>query len=231
MKNFNNSYLKKFISRHQLVIIIFLCALMVSILFYCFKDSYSTRLLNEDFNEIQNFIKEIKEKDKDIYNNLAVKIVKKEVKGIDISEFQHKIDWEKVASSNIDFVMIRCGYRNLSNDELHVDKNFEYNISEANRFNIPVGVYFYSTAINKKEALEEASFVLNLIKDYNITYPVAYDFELFQAKRTKGVSDETINDNALYFLDYIKTHGYNGMLYTNLQALKNHWHIKKFKDL
>ena len=150
-------------------------------------------------------------------------------KGIDVSSWQGKIDWEKVKATGIDFVMIRCGFRNLTNDEIHVDKTFHYNIKEANRLNIPVGVYFYSTAINEKEALEEATFVLNLIKDYDIIYPVAYDFELFNDKRTKGISDRTINNNAVKFLDYIRAHGYNGMIYTNLNAINNHWNLNKFE--
>lgn len=125
--------------------------------------------------------------------------------------------------------MIRCGFRNLVNDEIHVDKLFYYNIKEANRVGIPVGVYFYSTAITEKEVLEEATFVLNLIKDYDVQYPVAYDFEMFNENRTVGLSDIVINDNAVKFLDYISAHGYIGMLYTNLSSLNKHWDLSKFE--
>lgn len=219
---------KNFILKYRSRIVFFLSVLMLVVLMCCFHDGYSTRMESEAFGEIQNFISKIESRDKDIYNKLVVDIVPKNVKGIDVSEWQGDIDWDKVKESGIDFVMIRCGFRNLSNEEIIEDAKFRYNISEANRLGIPVGVYFYSTAINKKEALEEATFVLNLVKDYDVIYPIAYDFELFNQKRTTGVSDKVINDNAIYFLDYIRSHGYHGMLYSNLRALNNHWNIEKF---
>ena len=37
------------------------------------------------------------------------------------------------------------------------------------------GVYFTSEAITEARAVEEANVVLNNIKDYKITYPVAFD--------------------------------------------------------
>lgn len=175
------------------------------------------------------FLLEIREKDKDIYNKLEVEEVEKVVKGIDVSSWQGDINWDKVKNTGIDFVMIRCGFRNLSNDEIHEDNKFAYNIKEANRVGIPVGIYFYSTAINEKEVLEEATFVLNLIKDYEVIYPVVYDFELFNQKRTKGVNIKRINDNAVKFLDYLRAHGYRGMLYSNLNALNNYWNLDLFE--
>ena len=30
-------------------------------------------------------------------------------KGIDVSEFQGKIDWEKVKNSGVEFAILRCG--------------------------------------------------------------------------------------------------------------------------
>lgn len=181
-------------------------------------------------DEVQVNIERLKRNDRDIYNKNKFIEIKKEVKGIDVSSWQGDINWEKVKNSGIDFVMIRCGFRNLSDAGMGVDKKFKYNIEQANLYDIPVGVYFYSTAINKLEVYEEASFVLNLIKDYKITYPVVYDFELFNQKRTKGVNLITINENALVFLNYMKNHGYEGMLYSNLYSLENYWILDELYD-
>ncbi len=219
---------RSFMLKHRKVVIPILCIFVIGILLYVFNEGYSSRLANEEFGEIQGYLLEIREKDKKIYNNLDVKVIEKTVKGIDVSSWQGDIDWDKVKDSGIDFVMIRCGFRNLVNDEIHIDKLFYYNIGEANRVGIPVGVYFYSTAINEREVLEEATFVLNLIKDYDVQYPVAYDFEMFNENRTVGLSDIVINDNAVKFLDYISAHGYIGMLYTNLSSLNKHWNLNKF---
>lgn len=220
---------RSFMLKHRKIVIPILCIFVFGILGYVFNEGYSSRLVNEEFGEIQGYLLEIREKDKKIYNNLDIKIVEKTVKGIDVSSWQGDIDWDKVKDSGIDYVMIRCGFRNLVNDEIHVDKLFYYNIKEANRVGIPVGVYFYSTAITEKEVLEEATFVLNLIKDYDVQYPVAYDFEMFNENRTVGLSDIVINDNAVKFLDYISAHGYIGMLYTNLSSLNKHWDLSKFE--
>lgn len=219
--------IKYFIMKNNKLVVFFLVLLMMIVLVSIFNEGYSLRNDN-DFSEIQGYLEEIRNRDKDIYNKLEVREIKKEVKGIDVSSFQGDIDWDKVKESGVEFVMIRCGYRNLTNEEVHEDSKFRYNISEANRVGIPVGVYFYSTAISEKEVLEEASFVLNLIKDYDVIYPVVYDFELFNQKRTAGFHDKYINDNALRFLDYMMAHGYMGMLYTNLSAIKYHWNMDNF---
>jgi GH25 family lysozyme M1 (1,4-beta-N-acetylmuramidase) len=125
--------------------------------------------------------------------------------------------------------MIRCGFRNLTIDSIQEDSKFKYNISEANRLDIPVGVYYYSTAISEIEVLEEASYVLNLVKDYKITYPIVYDFETFGQNRAEGLSDAKINKNALRFLDYIRGHGYYAMLYGNQRSLENNWDLSYFE--
>lgn len=225
-----NDIFKSFMLRNRKLVIVILSLLIVSVLIYVFNEGYSSRMENENFSEIQSLYLDMRVKDQDIYNMLDVKIVNKEVKGIDVSSFQGEIDWNKIKESDIDYVMIRCGFRNLTNSELHVDKYFYRNIEAVNKLGIPAGVYFYSTAINEREAIEEASFVLNIIKDYDITYPIAYDFEMFNQNRTLGVSDKKINNNALKFLDYIEVHGYYGMLYTNLRAIENHWNLEKFND-
>ena len=56
-----------------------------------------------------------------------------------------------------------------------------------------------------------------------IIYPVAYDFEMFNENRTEGISNRKINNNALKFLDYIRAHGYNGMLYSSKSYLESVW--------
>ena len=221
--------IKLVLYKYRIVFISLICLAIFFVLTSVFKEGYSGRLQNEEFNEIQNYLLEIRKNDKDIYNKLNIEIVEETVKGIDVSSWQGNIDWEKVKATGIDFVMLRCGFRNLTNEEIHVDKTFHYNISEANRLGIPVGVYFYSTAINEKEALEEATFVLNQIKEYDVIYPIAYDFEMFNDNRTSGVSDRSINNNAIKFLDYVRAHGYTGMLYANLNSLNNHWDITKFE--
>lgn len=219
---------KNFALQHRKVVVLFLCVLIVGCVAIPLSFSFRNDNTEEEFSEIQKFFLETQEKDKDIYNKSKYVEVERISKGIDVSSFQGDIDWDKVKESGVEFAMIRCGFRNLTISDLDVDNKFYYNISEANRVGIPVGIYFYSTAINEREAIEEATFVLNLIKDYEVTYPVVYDFEMFNQKRTKGVTADVINNNASLFLNYMETHGYKGMLYFNLSALEQYWNMDYF---
>ncbi len=223
---------KSFSIRHRTLIVLLFTCMLIGVILNLVRVSFSERMEMESnqFDEIQDVIVSIKGKDKGIYNNLEVIKVDKEVKGIDVSAWQGDIDWDKVKESGIEFAMIRCGLRNLSNDTLYEDSKFRYNISEANRVGIPVGVYFYSTAITDVEVLEEASFVLNLIKDYEVTYPVVYDFETFHQNRASKISDLKVNKHALKFLDYISGHGYYAVLYGNATALNNYWDTEYLGD-
>ena len=96
-------------------------------------------------------------------------------KGIDVSFAQGKIDWKKVAATDISYAIIRCGY---GNDEVSQDdKWWKYNADECTRLEIPFGVYIYSYALNTDEALSEAEHVLRLIEGYDLSYPIYLDLE------------------------------------------------------
>lgn len=97
--------------------------------------------------------------------------------GIDVSKWQGEIDWDKVKNDGIDFVIIRCGYRGSVTGSLVEDPYFEQNIRGATAAGLQVGVYFFTQAVNEVEAVEEASMVVSLIRDYELTYPVFIDTE------------------------------------------------------
>ena len=148
--------------------------------------------------------------------------------GIDVSEWQGKINWEKVASTGISFAIIRCGFRYIESNELGEDARFKENIEGAINSGLKVGVYFYGTAINKEEAREEAEYTVNLIKDYNLTYPVVYDAETFDRGRLIGISDSVITENILTYMDVIESYGYASMVYSNSSAFYNRLDTGKF---
>lgn len=95
--------------------------------------------------------------------------------GIDVSEHQGVIDWDKVkASGKVDFAILRAGYgREIS----QVDRQFERNYSECKRLNIPVGAYWYTYAVTAEEAKQEASVCLRTLDGKSFEYPVAFDIE------------------------------------------------------
>ena len=140
-------------------------------------------------------------------------------KGIDVSKFQGDIDWEKVADSGVEFAIIRIGFRGYGTGELVIDEKANQNIEGAIKAGIKVGVYFYSQAITKEEAVEEAEFVIDAIKDYKIEYPIVFDTEENQdsTARTEELTGEEITDMAVAFCDTVKEAGYTPSIYANLR--------------
>ena len=135
--------------------------------------------------------------------------------GIDVSSHQGRINWAQVAASGVDFAIIRCGFRGQSVGAIYEDAYFKTNVAGATANGIKVGIYFYSTAINENEALEEAAWVVKKISTYRITYPVVYDFEDFGAYRCSGVGGAQATSNALTFLNFVRANGYEPMMYAN----------------
>lgn len=140
-------------------------------------------------------------------------------KGIDVSKFQGTIDWNKVAESGVEFAIIRVGYRGYGTGAIVQDETAIQNIEGALNADIKVGVYFFSQAITVEEAVEEAEFVLNIIKKYDITYPVVFDTEeiLNEDTRAESLSKEERTELAIAFCERVKKDGYTPAIYANLR--------------
>lgn len=143
------------------------------------------------------------------------------IKGIDVSEHNGIIDWEKVKASGIGFAMLRGGYGQT------LDKQFKRNASECNRLGIPCGIYWFSYALNAIGAEQEATVCLEAIKPYRIDFPVAFDLEYDSVKyaQKKGVYIGTglASDMARAFLRKIRDAGYSAMNYTNQDYLNRYF--------
>ena len=133
--------------------------------------------------------------------------------GIDVSFYQGVIDWEAVAADGIEFAMIRCGYRGSETGEMVVDEQFENNIQGALDAGLDVGVYFFSQSTGAIEAAEEANFVLNLIDGYNITMPVAFDWEPLEGSRAEDIDRSELTASAVVFCEMVKDAGYTPCVY------------------
>ncbi len=141
------------------------------------------------------------------------------VLGIDVSSHQGNIDWAKVASQGIEFVIVRLGYRGWGNGEIVADANALANLQGAAAAGLKVGAYFYSQAVNTKEALEEASFVLEVLDGMELSMPVVFDWEIFSDQgRNAYVDGRTVTDCAIAFCEAVKQAGYAPMLYFNLDV-------------
>lgn len=145
--------------------------------------------------------------------------------GIDVSEHQAEIDWDAVTASGVDFAMIRVGYRGYTAGTISADPYFQQNIEGALAAGIKVGVYFFSQAVTTEEAVEEADFVLSLIDGYDVSYPIAFDWELVQdeSARTNELTSEELTACTIAFCDRISEAGYQPIIYFNQMAGYTHF--------
>ncbi|MDR2888700.1 MAG: glycoside hydrolase family 25 [Lachnospiraceae bacterium] len=143
--------------------------------------------------------------------------------GIDVSKYQGTIDWAKVKEAGVDFAMIRVGYRTKVGGVMIEDPTARYNMQEAQANGIKIGAYFFSAAVNEAEAVEEAQFTADIIAQYPITYPVAYNCEDFQSadSRQYGMDNIARTNLAIAFLDAIAEAGYSPMFYAAKSEMEN----------
>ncbi len=152
--------------------------------------------------------------------------------GIDVARYQGTIDWQTLGQGNVDFAMVRIGYRSMSDGVIKEDSNGRYNLQEAGKAGIPLGVYFFSTAVTEEEAVEEANWVAEQIAKYPITYPVAYDCEGFRdpESRQYHMTNQQRTDVALAFLRTIEELGYEGMFYGAKNEIHYFWEIERIEE-
>lgn len=143
--------------------------------------------------------------------------------GIDVAKYQGTINWQKVANSGVDFAMVRVGYRTSTTGEIVADANARYNMQEAAKYGIKVGVYFFSTAVSSEEAIAEANWVADYIARYQITYPVVYNCEGYDASdsRQYGLTNTQRTDIAMAFLNRVSERGYTPMFYAAKSELES----------
>lgn len=140
-------------------------------------------------------------------------------KGIDISKWQGKISdsaWADI-TKKVDYVIIRVGYRGYGSGELKVDEQFQSNLDACKKFGIAYGLYFFSQAINAKEAEEEVELISSLVNIKSAQYGVWCDTEL--SNDGKGRAD-TITRGARTtavkaFCDAVRAKGGSGGIYAN----------------
>ncbi|EPR07776.1 glycoside hydrolase family 25 protein [Ruminiclostridium papyrosolvens] len=140
--------------------------------------------------------------------------------GIDVSKHQGVIDWNKVKAAGIEFAILRAGFGNNN-----IDEQFKRNISECNRLGIPVGVYWFSYALNAENAVREARQCIALIKPYKVEYPVCYDIEYDTVTRArkKGVTIGKVQATAFVkaFCTEVQKAGYYATNYANKDYIRN----------
>ncbi len=143
--------------------------------------------------------------------------------GLDVSEFQGDIDFEKVKEAGVSFVFIRIGCE-VNGGVLKEDKFYKENIRKAKEAGLKVGVYLYSIAISEEEAIKHANWVLDTLDGEKLDLPIVFDWESWGGWNAYEISFYDINNTADTFIKTVKKAGYTGMLYSSAYYLNRIWY-------
>ena len=135
-----------------------------------------------------------------------------EIKGIDVSSYQNKPDWAKVAKAGYKFAILRV------HQKTGVDSSFEYNYKNCRTNGLLVGGYKYSYALTPAQAIGEAEAVIEVLNGRGLDFPVFYDLEWNQQI---SLGKQAIENIAVAFLNRIKKAGYKVGIYCNLDWYNN----------
>ncbi|MBR6404143.1 MAG: Lyzozyme M1 (1,4-beta-N-acetylmuramidase) [Eubacterium sp.] len=150
---------------------------------------------------------------------------------IDVSEFQKKIKWKKVKKAGVDIAIIRVGFRGYGSEgKLLEDEFAKKNLDGAEKAGLETGVYFFSSAINKDEGIEEAKFVLDILKGRKLKQPVIIDTEYvaeYEEARANSISVEDRTDAVVAFCETIEAAGYTPMIYASRDQFVKYLDIER----
>ena len=142
---------------------------------------------------------------------------------IDVSKHNGDIDWNAVKAAGVDYAIIRVGYRGYGTARLVQDACFDQNMRGAINAGIRVGTYIVTQAVNTEEAVEEASFIVEKCRGYNVTLPLAIDVEWTTNRdgRADYISVSTRTDVINAFARTVMNSGYTAMAYANKDWFEN----------
>lgn len=144
--------------------------------------------------------------------------------GIDVSYHNGTLDWSTIKAAGVDFAILRAAYRGYGTEGTLVrDAKFAEYMQGAMSQGIPVGAYIYSQAITTAEAVQEANYILNIVRGYSLDLPIVFDYEFAGVKSGRldsawssgKLNKSKMTDIALAFCDTIKNAGYDAMVYAN----------------
>ena len=148
-------------------------------------------------------------------------------KGIDVSEHQGVIDWDKVKADGVNFVIIRCAFYG---DEGwgRTDAYWERNVSECERLGIPYGVYVYSYCHSTEAAHDAAQRTISLLQGHTPTLPVYLDLE--ESDYLTDISQTAIADMAAAYCGDVQSAGYKAGIYSSTSWWDNYLTDSRFNQ-
>lgn len=149
--------------------------------------------------------------------------------GVDVSSYQGNIDWQAIRDAGATFAIIRVAGRGYGQaGGIYEDKLARINYEGAKRAGLKVGVYFFSQAITVQEAVEEARYILDITRDWDLQMPVVYDWERMDGDtRTANTDRRTVTDCMLAFCEEVEKAGRTPMVYFNPEHAGSQFYIEE----
>lgn len=150
---------------------------------------------------------------------------------MDISQFQNpsNFNWQKIKASGITGVIIRLGGRYARSDgsgSIYEDSYFLQHYQAAKAVGMNVGFYFFSYAMTREGAVEEAQYCLDTMKQHHLVaeLPIFFDLEDYDLDGDKphfNGGKELNNMLVNAFCSTIENAGYYAGVYTNYNFITN----------
>lgn len=144
--------------------------------------------------------------------------------GIDVSNWQGDINWQKVKDAGCEFAMIRIGY-GYSKGKLVLDSKFKNNLKKAKEVGIKVGLYFYSYAKTNDEAKAQAKWIVDTLAGEKLDLPIAFDWEIWSGFSNYKINFDDLNKIANTFIDEINKANYEGVIYGSAFYMNRVWNL------
>ena len=141
------------------------------------------------------------------------------VKGIDVSQHNGNIDFNKVKAAGYKFVIIRCNNWDNNLNKVVKDIRFDDNYRKAKAAGLDVGTYYYTWYTDAAGAKHDAELCKEYIKGKTFEYPIYFDLEWQKAfARGKAVCSDMVKT----FCDAMEKAGYFAGLYISRSPLQQY---------
>ena len=138
--------------------------------------------------------------------------------GLDLSHFNNQVDFEALKEQGFDFVLVRTGGRGWGSGGLYGDRQTQSFLRHAKEAGMMVGVYFYSTAVDTMDAVEEAASAISTLNGFPLDLPIFIDMEYsgdYPNGRADRLSPGERADIINAFCSAVNASGYRAGLYAS----------------
>ena len=137
-----------------------------------------------------------------------------EVKGVDVSEYQGEVDWDKIKEQNIDFAFIKATEGSKGKDD-SFDKNYE----KLKNMDMLLGLYHFFSfeSLGEEQADNYIKVVGNIENDENLMLPII-DIEYYSYYKKAKPNKEWVTKELQKMLDKLeKTYRVKPIIYTTME--------------